>query len=185
MNHGIVSDHVLIKDQQAEEPARPLFLPGEEQCRSKPQQSAGFRDSKHGHMPKIKTLSHSQCWVSIECGQRPGRQKWWTTFPWGSTEEWDPKLSALGLEIGRMPFSLSSSKAAGKGFKNKSHMEQSRADYLALPPGKGSVIPPGAKTPKNQCNRPLPQKISKNIQPPSSLLITETCKAPALGEYNI
>ena len=65
---------------------------------------------------------------------------------------------------------------------NKSHLEQSGTEYLAWPLGKGGTMPPRAKTPENQYNRLLPQKIGKNIWLRLSLPIRQNCKTPALGE---
>jgi len=100
-------------------------------------------------------------------------------------EKWGPELSAPGLEIGRLPCSFSSSEAALKAFREQKPHRAKQSRLLSLAPCKGSAIPPGANTLENQCKRPLPQKISKIIQPRPSLPIVENRKTPALGDDSI
>lgn len=82
-------------------------------------------------------------------------------------------LSAPGLRTGRLPFSFSSSKVAQKACKEQKPRRANWSSLLSQAPGKGSATPPRAKTPDNQLNRPLPQKIGRNIWLRPSLLITQ------------
>ena len=145
-------------------------------------ESTGFGNLKWSHEPEIETLGHR---LGEHGVQTKTRETGMIAFPWGHTEEWGPKLWALGLEFERLPFSFSSLKWCRKPSGNKTHIEQSGASYIAWHPGKGGTVSPGAKTPENQCNRPLPEKISKDIQLRPSLLITQNCKTLALGENSI
>lgn len=121
------------------DPSHPLSLPAAVPT-SKPQESAGFRDPKEDHVPETERLSHSQ--VSNQCTQGPGIQDWLTTFPWHCIKEWGPTLLALGLEIDRPSFSLSSSKAEQRVFREQKPTRAIWSRLVSLAPGKGGAVPP-------------------------------------------
>ena len=125
--------------QQAADPGRLSFLPGEEWCRSKPQEYAGFGDSKKGHVPKIEILGH-----------RPGEHEVWMET--GVIDS----FSTLALETGRPPFSFSSIKVAQNAFREQKPHRAIWSPYLVWLPGKDGTVLPREKTPENQGYRPLP-----------------------------
>ena len=68
----------------------------------------GFGNLKQGCVPEIKMLGHrlGEHGVQTETGQTGV-----TAFPKDTLRSWGHELSALGLEIGRLPFPFSSSKS--------------------------------------------------------------------------
>lgn len=91
-----------------------------------------------------------------------------------------PGPLALRIETGRPPFSSHPLKRHRKLSGNTSHIKHSREDDFAWPLARAVQFCPG-QTLENQHNRSLLQKICKKIQPRPSLLITDSCKTPALG----
>ena len=80
-------------------------------------------------------------------------------------------LGSSRPEIGKPAFSFPSSRALQKAFREQKLLRVNLSRLLSLAPGKGGAILPQTKTFENHYNRPLPQKISKNIQiRPNSLI---------------
>ena len=116
----------------------------------------------------------------IDCFTLPGPEKGGLSF-WLQGRRWGgPHFHTHPLKQHRKPSG------------SKSHTEQSRATSIAchLPttttphPGRALQFSLGQRHLRIR-NRPLPQKMSKNIQPRPRFPITENRKTPALGEYSI
>lgn len=70
-------------------------------------------------------------------------------------------LGSSGPETRRPPFVFPSSGTLRKALREQKLLKANPSGLLTPAPGKGGVIPPGAKTLENHYNRPLPQKINK------------------------
>lgn len=122
--------------------------------------------------------------VSTEHRWSRGDRSYWLLLSEGTLRTGDPSSWLLQAKDSEADIFNPFLQSSTKSIQGTKLLRVNMRRLLSPGPGKNSAIPPQAKTYDTPYNRPLPQKISKHIQPRPTSPIKENSTTPELKESN-